>query len=114
LAPSLGHEEEITWAEDACGAVLRSVGTAEPDVVLEVDAGTRGGPVRGLCAFFGAVLLAAGVVAPPGEEFVDVTPADGWIYTTSSEVPADADPKLMIRAVERLRSPETVPANGET
>jgi hypothetical protein len=119
LAADLGHPDEAAWAEQATGAVVRALGAEEPDVVVHLGPGASGGLVAGLCDFFGIALVEAhddpesGVVAPAGEDFVDRDPATGWIHTTSSEVPADADPREVSRAVERIRAAAAVPGEEQ-
>lgn len=121
LATSLGHPGETAWAEDACGAVLRTVGEVEPDAVLQAGAGGWSPRLPTLCDYFGAALLRAGetgstpgVVAPPGDAFPDLEPGAGWIYTTRTEIPPDTNPKRLTTTITRLRAPSPAPDQPST
>jgi hypothetical protein len=108
LASSLGPEVPAPWADDALGAVLRTVGAAEPDMVLRVGEGARAGLVAGLCGFFDLALVEAvpeespDVSAPTGEEFVGGFSPLGRLVVTRTELPADADPKAVTEAVRSM------------
>ena len=110
LASSLGPEVSPEWAEDAVGAVLRPVGATEPDAVVRIGEGERSDVVHGLCAYFDIALVEAlsegtgEVSAPTGEAFVDGPSARGRLVVTRTEIPAEADPKAVNRAVQDLRT----------
>ncbi|HLU56083.1 MAG TPA: hypothetical protein VKZ81_11530 [Pseudonocardia sp.] len=110
LAASLGPAVGEEWADDAVGAVLRAVGAAEPDVVLRVGDGDRAGVVPGLCGFFDLALVevlpgeSGPVSGPTGEEFVAGSPAAGRLVTTTTELPATADPKEVAARVRSLHA----------
>jgi hypothetical protein len=107
LASSLGRPDEVAWAGDVVTELARAVGASEPDVVLHIGAGDPGGSIPAICAHFDVGLLrpgGTGVAAVPGDRFADVPAVSGWLWTTTSDVPADIDPRRVTAAVHQLRA----------
>ncbi len=117
LAAQLGGDAGAEWCLSLLQQAVRRYGALEPDALLtvgETDTKARLGPI---CGHFGVVLIhlgaepPRGVVAVPGGEFVNGRAggaaggggAPGWLYTTTSEIPAEADPAAVKEAIARLR-----------
>jgi hypothetical protein len=109
LARQLGDWANAAWCAGLLMRAVRLYGELEPDLVITL--GKSGGEPRlgALCDHFGAAYVhpgaEPGVIAPPGARFIDSVGegTQGWLYTTSDEIPAATDPAEMKEAIERLR-----------
>jgi hypothetical protein len=112
LARQLGDAGAAPWCAALLLRAVRLYCELEPDLVITVGGGGGGGEPRlgAVCDHFGAgyIHLGAteGVIAPPRAEFISALGegASGWLYTTSSEIPAATDPGEMQAAIAGLRA----------
>ncbi len=117
LHAQLGGKIDRAWCLSLLMRILRLMGGAEPDVLLAVGDDDLGPRVATLCDHFGLQWVAlgrnapAGVAATDGDRFTSLAAeADGheyWLYTSTSEVPAETDPRTLkaaLAALSRIRS----------
>ncbi|OGA69295.1 MAG: hypothetical protein A3G83_04800 [Betaproteobacteria bacterium RIFCSPLOWO2_12_FULL_68_20] len=111
LAARLGAPEAEPWCAALLLAAARHYCTLEPDLLIVV--GAPAGPrLAAVCTHFGVAFVQLaespppGVSAVPGAAWVDeiAGKAKAWLYTTTSEIPADADPRAVKAAIDALRS----------
>ena len=117
LRPVLGERAGIAVVlpgaapSEALTEMMQTIGGEEPDLFLlhgevaEVDA-----TLEGLAEFYGATLVALGPAAPAGvvalspSHFTTIAePSKAWLYTTTGELDAAADPEAVRAAITRLR-----------
>jgi hypothetical protein len=112
LAGSLGVPDATAWASRVLSEIIRSVGSAEPELVLFAGPEARVRPgIAGVCEFFGAqaVHLAAG---GPGTVVLAATPSGAepvlpdepiWLVTTAAEIPDTVEPACLGHTLGELR-----------
>jgi hypothetical protein len=115
LRPVLGERAGIAVVLPAAPAevradIVRALGAEEPDLFLLLGDDPIDPSVESLGDFFGAALLpighgaAAGLVALAPDDFLFADPLPGsWLYTTTTEIDAAADPHAVRSAIDRLR-----------
>lgn len=111
LAAQLGAEEAAGWAAEVLAEVLRALGSDEPDLYLLLGDDPVDPTLESLADFFGAALVPVGRAAPPGVVAIEpaalvagAEPPSGWLYTTSREIDAGADPQAVRSAIALLRA----------
>lgn len=112
LAASLGVPDATSWASRVLIEIIRSAGSAEPELVLFLGPEARVRPgIAGVCEFFGAqaVHLAA---SGPGTVVLAPTPSGAepalpnepiWLVTTAAEIPDTAEPACLGHTLQELR-----------
>ena len=112
LAASLGVPDATSWASRVLIEIIRSVGPAEPELVLFAGPEARVRPgLAGVCQFFGAqaVHLSAG---GPGTLVLAATPSAAqparpdepvWLVTTAAEIPDTTEPARLGHTLGELR-----------
>ena len=110
--PPLGVPDATSWASRVLIEIIRSVGSAEPELVLFAGPEARARPgIAGVCEFFGAqaVHLAAGgpgtvVLAPTASGAEPVLPDEPiWLVTTAAEIPDTVEPACLGHTLGELR-----------
>jgi hypothetical protein len=117
LRPVLGERAGIavvlpTANSEVRADVVRALGSEEPDAFMILGDEPIDPALDSLAEFFGATLLALGRSAPAGlvalapDDFLVADPfPGGWLYTTTAEIDAAADPHAVRSAITRLRKP---------
>jgi len=110
LARQLGDDGGAPLCAALLLRAVRLYCELEPDLVITVGGGGGEPRLGAICDHFGAGYIhigaTEGVIAPPGAEFISALGegASGWLYTTSSEIPAATDPGEMQAAIAGLRA----------
>jgi hypothetical protein len=109
LAAEIGKPTEQAWATDVLMELIRALGANEPEVFLLLGDEELAPTLESLAEFFGAALIPLGAARPAGvivqspADFLSADPPVGWLYTTTAEIDAAADPQTVRAALERLR-----------
>ena len=115
LRPVLGERAGIAVviaaaAGESSAEIVRALGSEEPDAFMLLGDEPIDPTLESLAEFFGTALLPVGRGAPAGlvalapDDFLVADPfPGGWLYTTTAEIDAAADPHAVRSAIARLR-----------
>jgi hypothetical protein len=113
LAGQLGETEGASWCAALLMRTIRLFGAEEPDLLITVGESDPGPSVAALCDHFGMAHVHLGTAAPDGVvahaggQFAEAAGTDGregWLYTTTDQIPAGADPRRVKETVDRLHA----------